>query len=101
MKFTHMGRLVMTLEFLQEMAANMHLHQAVALAMSPFVVIEARVNPVDNTLEQVIYDPSGLRLPRVVESDRLPRVTLVVTKSAPASLLSIYDNPFSISIKLS
>lgn len=97
MKFTHVGQLAMTLEFLQDMTANVQMQQAFASAMSPFIVIEARVNVVDNTLEQVIYDPSGLRLRRVIEGELLPRITVSIVKSVAAS---IHDNPFTATIVL-
>lgn len=58
---------------------------------STFGVIEARVNAVDSTLEQVIYDPLGARLPRVAEGELMPRVTVRIVKAIPAS---IHDNQF-------
>lgn len=97
MKFTHLGRLVMTLEAMQDLVANVQLHQAVATVLSPFIVIEARINGLDHTLEQVIYDPSGKRLPAVEEGAVIPKLKLNCGKS---STVSLYDNPYYASLQV-
>jgi hypothetical protein len=92
MKFQHVGRLVMTHEFIKSLAVNVQLQQVYADVMSPFIVIEARLNPIDDTLEQIIFDPAGTRLPRVTEGELIPKVTLNFGKVP--SVMSIHDNPF-------
>lgn len=45
MKLSHVGRSVMTLEFLQDMMANVQMQQAYAFMMSSFIVIEPEPSP--------------------------------------------------------
>lgn len=97
MKFTHIGRLIITLESLRDIGNNIQLHQAVATALSPFIVIEARINSLDNTLEQVIYDPSCKRLPSLEEGGLIPKVKLTIGQNTP---ISIYDNPYYVSLQV-
>lgn len=92
MKFSNVGRLAMTFEFVQDMTANVQMHQAYANLLSQFIVIEARVNSLEGTIEQVIFDPSGLRLPRIEEGELIPKVTVTIGKVP--SVMSIYDNPY-------
>lgn len=97
MKFACLGKLAMTLEYLDNMAANVQLQQAYAVAMSRFVVIEARINQLEQTLEQVIFDPSGSQLPALVEPDIIPKYQLVIKQENP---LSLHDNPFTCELQL-
>ena len=90
MKFTHVGRLVIKLEILHDMLADVQMHQAFASMMSPFIVIESRINMIDNTLEQVIFDPSEKILPIVNEGDMLPKLTISHGKTP---LRSLHVNP--------
>lgn len=92
MKFNHVGRLVMTFEFIQDMIANVQMHQAYANLLSQFIVIEARINSLENTIEQVIFDPSGARLPRVQEGELIPKVTVNISRVPYVQ--SINDNPY-------
>lgn len=87
----------MTLEFLQDMTANVQMQQAFASLMSSFIVIDARVNALESTLEQVLFDPSGLRLPRCDEGMVIPKVTVSIVKCVP---MSIHDNPFTASLRV-
>ena len=88
----HACKLQMTLEFLEDMSSNVQLHQAVANALSPFIVLKAEVDYPTNMLSQVLWDPSGLRLPLVAEGSTYEQYTLMVTKSVKPS---IHDNLYS------
>lgn len=92
MKFQHVGRLVIDLKLMENMTTNVQMHQAYASTLSPFIVIEARVNVIEGTIEQVIFDPSGARLPRVEEGELVPKVILNIGRVPYAQ--SIHDNPY-------
>lgn len=92
MKFQHLSRLVMTLDFVRDLGSSVQMHQAYANALSQFIVIEARVNALDGTIEQVLFDPLGTVLPRVEEGQLIPKVTVNIGKVP--SVMSIHDNPY-------
>lgn len=93
--FYHVGRLTMSREFLKGLADPLK-QQAYSTAMSSFVVIEARMDILSDTLEQVIFDPSGQRLSAIVDADVVPLYDMVITKQKP---LSIFENPYTIELR--
>lgn len=96
MMFRNVGRVKISALFIKEMT-NPHKQLAYAIAMSRFIVIEARVNPIDDTVDQVIFDPSGVTLVAINEPDTIPAYELVFTQHKP---LSIFDNPYTAELRL-
>lgn len=90
MMFWHVGRVSLTTLFIKELADPLK-HQAYATAMSSFIVIEARLNSSSEIIEQVIFDPSGLRLDAVIDADVIPMYDIIFTKSKP---VTVFDNPY-------
>lgn len=73
----------------------MQVMQAMATALSPYIVIRAQIDPDTQLLEQLLWDPSGERLPKLEQGQPAPHYMLTITKSR---VMSIHDNPYVASL---
>ena len=89
----------MSLVYLDEMAANIQLFQAYARMMSKFIILESRINHINQTIEQVIYDPFGFSLAPINEGDLLPFVEIQI-HNCRQGLLTVDDNPYSCILRI-